>query len=123
MPARGGLGIGVRRLRRAAGMRSLGLAMAAGLPVVTIWAIEAGVRDPSPGTLRAIAEALAEWSPDLGSTEDVFEMLTDWAGPPMVPERASSGRAVSRQVRSRNRWRRIYRWLDARGARGWQSHG
>jgi hypothetical protein len=97
--------------------------MAAGLPVSTIWAIEAGVREASPGTLQAIAEALAAWSPDLGSTEDVFQMLTEWAGPGMAPERDSSARVTSRRARSRNRRRRTFRWLDARGARGWQSHG
>jgi hypothetical protein len=97
--------------------------MAAGLPVSTIWAIEAGVREASPGTLWVIAEALAAWSPNLGSTEDVFEVLTEWAGPRMVPERDSSARVTSRHARNRNRRRRIFRWLDARGARGWQSHG
>jgi transcriptional regulator with XRE-family HTH domain len=122
MSARGALGTGVRRLRKAAGMRTLGLAMAAGLPVSTIWAIEVGVRDASPGTLRAIAEALAAWSPNLGSTEDVLQMLMEWAGTRMAPEGASP-RVTLRQARSRNRRRRIFRWLDARGARGWQSHG
>jgi hypothetical protein len=97
--------------------------MAAGLPVSTIWAIEVGVRDASPGMLRAIAEALAAWSPNLGSTEDVLQMLMEWAGPRMTPEGDSSPRVTLRQARSRNRRRRIFRWLDARGARGWQSHG
>lgn len=103
-------------------MRPLGLAMAAGLPVGTIWAIEAGVQDASPGTLRAIAEGLASWSPNLGSTEDLFAVLVEWAGPRIAHERDSSPRVRPRQARSRERRRQIYRWLDARGARGWQSH-
>jgi hypothetical protein len=97
--------------------------MAAGLPVGTVWAIEAGVRAASPGTVWALAEALAAWSPSLGSTEDVLQVLLEHAGPQVSsPERDSSPRVTARETRSRRRRRGVYGWLDARGARGWQSH-
>ena len=120
-PRRDALGPYVRRLRQAAGLRPLGLAMAAGLHVGTIWAIEGGVRRAPVSTLRRIAEALTAWSPGLGPAELLTAELVGLAGPRLAPERTRSPRVVRRRALRRERRGRVHRWLDMRGEWGWRA--
>jgi transcriptional regulator with XRE-family HTH domain len=54
----GEFGTTLKRLREAAGLSQMGLAVAAGLNLFTVAKLEQGVREPTWATVQALAKAL-----------------------------------------------------------------